>query len=107
MTATIELNNALDTFIKYYHNNATKSRCWLRVYDHPSENLDDKRFIDPLTFLDTGARSLLENEQDKLRPLDKLYLRHQMGLDEDSYFNMMIVGTQQGTRLNLSGETTK
>ena len=85
MTATIELNDELDAFIKYYHNNATKS-CWLRVYDHPSENPDDKTFIDPLALLDTEAK----NEQDKLRSLDKLSLCHQMGLDADTYFDMMI-----------------
>ena len=63
MTDTIELNAELNAFIEYYHNNATKS-CWLRVCDHPSENPDDRRFIDPLALLDTEARSLLEKEQD-------------------------------------------
>jgi len=85
MTATIELKGKLGAFIKYYHNNATKS-CWLRVHDHPSENPDDKTFIDPLALLDKEAK----NEQDKLRSLDKLSLRHQMGRDEDTYCNMMI-----------------
>lgn len=52
MSATIELNNELNAYIEYYHKNATKS-CWLRVYDHPSENPDDKSFIDSLALLDT------------------------------------------------------
>ena len=65
MAATIELNDELNAFIEYYHNTATKS-CWLRVYDHPSENPFDKRFIDPLALLDTKARLLLQKEQDKL-----------------------------------------
>ena len=111
MTATIEMNDELSAFIEYYRNNATKS-CWLRVYDHPSENPDDKRFIDPLALLDTEARSLLKKEQDKLRSLDKLSLCRQMGLNKETYTSMMVtcrwfnlrangIRVQQGNIRNL------
>ena len=61
-----------------------------RVGHGISENPDDKRFIDPLALLGTEARSLFKKEQDKLQSLDKLSLRRQMGLNEETYTNMMV-----------------
>ena len=49
----------------YYHKNATKS-FWLRVYDHPDENPDHKRFKDSLALLDTKTKGELKEQQDKL-----------------------------------------
>ena len=50
MTATIEMNDALDAFIKYYHNNATES-CWLRVMTTPMKTQMTRGLLIHLPFL--------------------------------------------------------
>ena len=84
MTAPDELN----AFLVHYHKNGTKS-CWFRVYGHPKDSPDHVKFKDPIASLDTEKRTELKKEQDQLQSLDNLSLRRQMGLDEDTYINMM------------------
>ena len=85
MTAVDELK----AFLVHYHENATRS-CWLRVYDHPNDSPDNERFKDTIACLDTKTRLALKKEQDQLKSFNNLLLRRHMGLDEDTYINMMV-----------------
>ena len=59
-------------------------------YDHPNDSPDNERFKDTIASLDTKTHVALKKEQDQLKSFNNLLLRRHMGLDEDTYINMMV-----------------
>ena len=65
------------------------NRADLGYMTNPKDSPDHVQFKDPIASLDTEKHTELKKERDQLQSLDNLSLRQLMGLDKDTYINMM------------------
>ena len=84
------VSDKFNAILVYYHKNATKS-CGLRVYDHPSDSPDNKNSTDPVTTIDSAEQVAVKKERVRLRLVNNLSLRRQIGLYEEEWNNVMLM----------------
>ena len=63
--------------------------CWLRIYDHPADSLDNKKFTDPIATIDSARTAALKKEQAHIELPNIMSRWWQTGLDEEEWTNLI------------------